>query len=58
MDKKLFATLLESVEQANEIVTGAGSPSREFFVDRESSAGFASPTSTALAVLPPATSPN
>lgn len=33
MDKKLFSLLLESVEQANEIVAGTRVPSREFFVD-------------------------
>lgn len=33
MDKKLFASLLESVEQADEIVKGVAAPSREFFVD-------------------------
>lgn len=33
MDKKLFGSLLESVEQADEIVAGKRAPSREFAVD-------------------------
>lgn len=33
MDKKLFAELLESVEQAGEIARGERAPSREFHVD-------------------------
>ena len=33
MDKNLFSLLLESVQQANEIVAGTRAPSREFFVD-------------------------
>jgi putative transcriptional regulator len=35
MDKKLFAQLLESVKQADEIVSGTRAPSREFVVDAE-----------------------
>lgn len=33
MDKKLFEMLLKSVEQADEIISGARAPSREFFID-------------------------
>ncbi|MDB5973040.1 MAG: higA-2 2 [Hydrocarboniphaga sp.] len=33
MDKKLFARLMESVTQADEVVRGKRAPSREFVVD-------------------------
>jgi putative transcriptional regulator len=33
MDKKLFAALIESMTQMNEIVRGERAPSREFHVD-------------------------
>ena len=33
MDKKLFARLMESVKQADEIVRGERAPAREFVVD-------------------------
>lgn len=33
MDKKLFKRLVESIQQMDEIVRGARTPSREFFVD-------------------------
>jgi hypothetical protein len=33
MDKKLFAELVDSMKQMNEIVRGKRTPSREFIVD-------------------------
>jgi len=35
MDKKMFTRLLQSVEQADEIICGERAPSRETFVDAD-----------------------